>query len=67
MTSSWPEAKIAIAAAGANGDTDIRTRLGATGMPMFVHTPGKDLHVLAATDRPALKPGQELIGLVEHS
>ena len=55
------------APAGANGETDIRTRLGATGMPMFVLTPGKDLHVLAADDRPPLQPGQELIGLIKHS
>ena len=53
--------------AGANGKTDIRTRLGATGMPMFILTPGKDLHVLAADDRPPLHAGQELIGLVERS
>jgi NhaP-type Na+/H+ or K+/H+ antiporter len=60
--------KIAVAqAAGANGETDIRARLGATGMPMFVHTPGKDLHVLAAADWPPLKPGQELIGLIKRS
>ncbi|MGZ4305170.1 MAG: cation:proton antiporter [Solirubrobacteraceae bacterium] len=40
---------------------------GAMDTPMFVHTPGKDLHVLAATDRPSLHPGQELIGLVKRS
>ena len=34
---------------------------------MFVLTPGKDLHVLAADDRPPLQPGQELIGLINHS
>ena len=34
---------------------------------MFVHTPGKELHVLAAGDRPPLKPGQELIGLTKPS
>ena len=54
-------------AAGENGGTDIRARLGATGMPMFLLTPGKDLHVLAAADRPPLKPGQELIALVKRS
>ena len=60
--------KIAVAEASAdtNGETDIRTRLGATGMPMFVLTPGKDLHVLAAGDRPPLHAGQELIGLIKH-
>ena len=46
-------------AAGANGGTDIRARLRADGIPMFVHSPWKDLHVLAAADRPPLKPGQE--------
>ena len=48
---------VADAPTGANGDTDIRARLGATGMPMFVLTPGKDLHVLAAGDRPPLHAG----------
>ena len=57
-------AKIAVAdAAGTNGDTDPRARLGANGIPMFVLTPGKDLHVLAAGDRTPIQPGQELIGL----
>ena len=62
-------AKIVVAdtPTGANGDTDIRARLGATGMPMFVLTPGKGLHVLAADDRPALQAGQELIGLIERN
>ena len=56
--------KVAVAQpAGANGGTDLRARLGADGIPMFVLTPGKDVHVLAAGDRPPLKPGQELIGL----
>ena len=62
-------AKIVVAdtPTGANGDTDIRARLGATGMPMFVLTPGKGLHVLAADDRPALQAGQQLIGLIERN
>jgi NhaP-type Na+/H+ or K+/H+ antiporter len=51
------------APAGVNGQTDIRGRLGAEDIPMFVHTPGKDLHVLTAADRPPLKPGERLIGL----
>jgi hypothetical protein len=55
------------AAAGGNGATDIGARVGTTGMPMFVFTPGKDLHVLAAADRPPLKPEQELIGLIKRS
>ena len=53
----------AAAAAGANGHTDLDARLGPDGMPMFVLTPGKSLHVLAAGDRPPLEAGQELIGL----
>ncbi|MGZ6667471.1 MAG: cation:proton antiporter [Solirubrobacteraceae bacterium] len=61
------EIVVAEAPAGTNGETDIRTRLGATGMPMFVLTPGKDLHVLAADDRPPLQAGQELIGLIKRS
>jgi hypothetical protein len=56
---------VAQAAAGANRETDIRARLGATGLPMFLLTPGKDLRVLAVGDRPTLKPGQELIGLMK--
>ena len=51
------------AAAEVEGEADIRARSTAKGIPMFVHTPGKDLRVLAAGDRPSLKPGQELIGL----
>ncbi|MGZ4233600.1 MAG: hypothetical protein ACXVVQ_19530 [Solirubrobacteraceae bacterium] len=51
-------------ATGGNGGTDIGARVGATGTPMFVFTPGKDLHILAAADRPPLDPGQELIGLI---
>ncbi len=61
------EIVVAEAPAGANGDTDIRARLGATGMPMFVLTPGSELHVLAADDRPPLQAGQELIGLIKRS
>jgi hypothetical protein len=61
------EAGAEIAAAegpvGANGETDLRARLGADGMPMFVHTPGKDLRVVTAGDEPTLEAGQELIGL----
>ena len=34
---------------------------------MFMLTPGKDLHVLAADDRPPLQAGQELIALVKRS
>ena len=35
----------------------------AAGLPMFVHTPGKDLQVLAAGDYPTVEGGQELISL----
>ena len=38
---------------------------GAADLPMFVHTPGKYLQVLAAGDHPTLGIGQELIGLVK--
>ncbi len=34
-------------------------------LPMFVHTPGKDLRVLTAGERPDLQAGQELIAMVE--
>ena len=40
--------------AAANGGTDIRARLGPDAIPMFLHTPGKDLSVLAAGERPPL-------------
>ena len=43
--------------AGANGG------LGTNGIPMFVLTPGIELAVVAAGDRPELEEGQELIGL----
>ena len=42
---------------------DLRVRLRADGIPMFVPTPAKDLRVLAAGDRPPLEAGQELIGV----
>lgn len=51
------------ATAEANGKTDVRNVLGDDDIPMFVHTPGRDLHVLTTTDRPPLKPGQHLIRL----
>jgi NhaP-type Na+/H+ or K+/H+ antiporter len=58
-------AEIAVAEepAGANGETDLHACLGADGMPMFVHTPGKNLRVVTAGDEPTLESGQELIGL----
>ena len=49
-------------AAAANGERT-PALASADGIPMFVLTPGKNLHILAAGDRPPLKPGQELIGL----
>lgn len=48
---------------GANGETDVDAALVADDTPMFVHTPGKELRVLTAGDRPPLSPGQQLIGL----
>ena len=50
-------------AAGKNGK-DAGADRAAT-LPMFVHTPGKDLRVLTAGDQPDLKAGQELIGLIK--
>ena len=41
------EIVVAPTSVGANGETDISARIGTTGMPMFVHTPGKDLHAVA--------------------
>lgn len=35
------------------------------GMPMFINTPGEDFRIVAAGDRPKLKAGQELIGLID--
>jgi NhaP-type Na+/H+ or K+/H+ antiporter len=60
-------AEIAVAIAPAPGETGSGNRLGPTGIPMFVLTPGKRLDILAAGDRPSLEPGQELIGLIDHS
>ena len=47
--------------AGKNGKDNGAGR--AVALPMFVHTPGKDLRVLTAGEHPDLKPGQQLIGL----
>ena len=55
--------KIAVAPAAAGGKEDIAARVGADGIPMFLLTPGEDLRVLAAGDRPQLEAGQELIAL----
>ena len=53
--------RITVTEAPANGK---KGDSGAPDLPMFVHTPGKDLRVLAAGDHPTLGLGQELIGLV---
>ena len=45
-----------------DGD-DVPGRPGARGIPMFIYTPDKELHVLAAGEPSTLEPGQELIGL----
>jgi NhaP-type Na+/H+ or K+/H+ antiporter len=52
--------------AGASGEPDVHTGPGTAVMPMFVHTPGRDLRVLTAGDEPSLKTGQELIVLNGH-
>lgn len=49
--------------AAANGGKDRLAGLGANGIAMFVHTPGKELDVVAAGDRTEPHEGQELIGL----
>jgi NhaP-type Na+/H+ or K+/H+ antiporter len=59
-------AEIAVADPGTAAKTDIRDLLGATGIPMFVYTPGKHLHVLTAGDHQAIASGQQLIGLVDR-
>ena len=38
----------------------------AAALPMFIHTPGKDLRVLTAGDKPDLMAGQELMSLIER-
>jgi hypothetical protein len=50
-------------AAGKNGK-DAGADRAAT-LPMFVHTPRKDLRILTAGDQPDLETGQELISLIE--
>ena len=58
--------KITVTEAPANGKKGTGNGAGgAADLPMFVHTPGKDLRVLAAGDHPTLGIGQELIGLVK--
>ena len=51
-------------AAGKNGKDAGADRAAA--LPMFVHTPAKDLRVLTAGDQPDLQAGQELISLREQ-
>ena len=51
-------------AAGKTGKDAVGDRAAA--LPMFVHTPGKDLHVLTAGDKPNLMAGQELMSLIER-
>ncbi len=51
-------------ATGKNGKDAGADRAAA--LPMFVYTPGKDLHVLSAGDQPDLQAGQELISLREY-
>ena len=55
--------EISVAEPAANGGKDRLADLGANGIAMFVHTPGKELAVVAAGDRTELHEGQELIGL----
>ena len=58
--------KITVTEAPANGKMTPGNGAGEPAdLPMFVHTPGKDLQVLAAGDHPTLGVGQELIGLVK--
>ncbi len=61
-------AKITVTEAPANGKKGTGNGAGpAADVPMFVHTPGKSLDVIAAGDHPTLEVGQELIGLVKAS
>jgi hypothetical protein len=55
--------ELVIATAPSAASRDVSDRLGPAGIPMFIYTPGKHLHIVTAGDRPALDPGQELIGL----
>jgi hypothetical protein len=58
------EITVAEAPAAGNNGKDAGAD-GAAALPMFVHTPGKDLRVLTAGDQPDLTVGQELIGLIK--
>jgi len=60
-------AEIVAVGAPAEGEAEIDALLGASGVPMFVHTPGVELRILTADERPALEAGQELIGLADQS
>ena len=59
--------KITVTEAPANGKGAGNGAGGAPDLPMFIHTPGTSLDVIAAGDHPALDVGQELIGLVKAS
>jgi hypothetical protein len=61
-------AEIAVAKgpARASGEPDVHADPGTDGMPMSIHTPGKDLRVITAEDEPVIESGRELIGLKER-
>ena len=59
-------AEITGAAVSAGDEQDVSERLGAAGIPMFIHTPERHLRILDAGDRPKLEAGQELIGLIDR-
>jgi hypothetical protein len=52
-----------VAAPPVERETDIGDLLGPGAIPMFVLTPGKQLRVLTADERPKLEAGQELVSL----
>ena len=59
-------AEITVTGAPAAGKDGKDAGADAAALPMFIHTPGKDLRVLTAGDTPDLMTGQELIGLIER-
>jgi NhaP-type Na+/H+ or K+/H+ antiporter len=59
-------AEIAVASAPPAVSEEPAVHADPAALPLFVHTPGKNLRILTAGDEPALEIGQELIVLTGH-
>jgi hypothetical protein len=56
-------ARIASPPAATAREASVRDCLGHDGIPMFIYTPGKALHIVTAGDHRTLEGDQEVIGL----